>query len=242
MAQEKKNHDKPKKKKMSDDDRDDDNLEVGRVDDDPDDLPLDAEDEDDLNGGENSNNANKNQIGHLQVRRKAGAGGAEGDAEDEDDDGGFDEEGEDDGEGNGAEDDDGDDDDELHKKPLDDPQSTGIGRLRERHERVTTNVLTKYERGRILGARATQIADNAPVLVPLEGDTDPYVLACRELQLRVLPFIIRRYLPDGTYEDWAINELEVELDRMHDDRYLSSNRIVAPSKDFANQNLHNATY
>jgi DNA-directed RNA polymerase I, II, and III subunit RPABC2 len=115
---------------------------------------------------------------------------------------------------------------ERFLQQTDDPQSTGIGRARARDERVTTNVLTKYERGRILGARATQIADNAPVLVALEGEVDPYMIACKELQQRVIPFVIRRYLPDGTYEDWAINELEVELERLHDDRYLSASRIV----------------
>ncbi len=52
------------------------------------------------------------------------------------------------------------------------------------------------------------------------------MIACKELQQRVIPFVIRRYLPDGTYEDWAINELEVELERLHDDRYLSASRIV----------------
>lgn len=108
----------------------------------------------------------------------------------------------------------------------DDPQSTGIGRARARDERVTTNVLTKYERGRILGARATQIADNAPVLVAIEGEVDPYMIAYKELQARVIPFVIRRYLPDGTYEDWAINELETDLDRLHDDRYLHASRVI----------------
>lgn len=108
----------------------------------------------------------------------------------------------------------------------DDPQSTGIGRARARDERVTTNVLTKYERGRILGARATQIADNAPVLIALEGEVDPYMIAYKELQQRLIPFVVRRYLPDGTYEDWAINELEVDLDRMHDDRYLHASLVI----------------
>ena len=108
----------------------------------------------------------------------------------------------------------------------DDPQSTGLGRARARDERVTTNVLTRYERGRILGARATQIADNAPVLVAIEGEVDPYMIAYKELQARVIPFVIRRYLPDGSYEDWAINELETDLDRLHDDRYLHASRVI----------------
>jgi DNA-directed RNA polymerase I, II, and III subunit RPABC2 len=103
----------------------------------------------------------------------------------------------------------------------DDPHSTGIGRARARNERVTTPYLTKYERGRILGTRALQISDNAPIMVPLDGETDPYTIAYKELVQRVIPFCVRRYLPDGSYEDWALTELEVEPDRIPDDRYLN---------------------
>ena len=39
------------------------------------------------------------------------------------------------------------------------------------------------------------------------GDTDPLKIAEKELQARKIPFIIRRYLPDGAYEDWKISEL-----------------------------------
>ena len=48
---------------------------------------------------------------------------------------------------------------------------------------------------------------NAPVLVDLDGESDPYLIALKEMQFRKIPFIIRRYLPDGSYEDWAANEL-----------------------------------
>uniref|UniRef100_A0A8R7TET3 DNA-directed RNA polymerases I, II, and III subunit RPABC2 n=2 Tax=Triticum urartu TaxID=4572 RepID=A0A8R7TET3_TRIUA len=39
--------------------------------------------------------------------------------------------------------------------------------------RNTTKYMTKYERARILGTRALQISMNAPVMVELEGETDP---------------------------------------------------------------------
>lgn len=75
-------------------------------------------------------------------------------------------------------------------------------------ERITTKFLTKYERARILGARALQISKNAPILVEIEpGTWDPLKIAEKELQERKIPFKIRRYLPDGTYEDWRIEEL-----------------------------------
>eukprot|EP00519_Triparma_laevis_P001580 CAMPEP_0182504328 /NCGR_PEP_ID=MMETSP1321-20130603/17009_1 /TAXON_ID=91990 /ORGANISM="Bolidomonas sp., Strain RCC1657" /LENGTH=136 /DNA_ID=CAMNT_0024709655 /DNA_START=122 /DNA_END=529 /DNA_ORIENTATION=+ len=68
--------------------------------------------------------------------------------------------------------------------------------------RVTTQFLTKYERARILGTRALQISMNAPVMVSLEGETDPLKIAMKELRERKIPIIIRRYLPDDSYEDW----------------------------------------
>eukprot|EP01132_Coremiostelium_polycephalum_P014434 gene14434-17532_t len=39
--------------------------------------------------------------------------------------------------------------------------------------RKTTRYMTKYERARLLGSRALQISMNAPIMVELEGETDP---------------------------------------------------------------------
>jgi DNA-directed RNA polymerase I, II, and III subunit RPABC2 len=36
---------------------------------------------------------------------------------------------------------------------------------------------------------------------------DPIAIAERELIEGKLPFIIRRYLPDGSFEDWNVNHL-----------------------------------
>ncbi|KAF8632946.1 hypothetical protein AX15_001552 [Amanita polypyramis BW_CC] len=87
---------------------------------------------------------------------------------------------------------------------------TGAGLSGERQPnkvRITTPYLTKYERARILGTRALQISMNAPVLVPLDGETDALQIAIKELSQRKIPLIIRRYLPDGSFEDWSVSEL-----------------------------------
>ncbi|VDO30469.1 unnamed protein product [Brugia timori] len=76
-------------------------------------------------------------------------------------------------------------------------------------ERVTTPFMTKYERARILGTRALQIAMGAPVMVELEGETDPLEIARKELKHQKIPLIVRRYLPDGSFEDWSVDELDV---------------------------------
>jgi hypothetical protein len=41
---------------------------------------------------------------------------------------------------------------------------------------------------------------NAPVLVDIEGETDPLAIALKELREKKIPLVIRRYLPDGWYE------------------------------------------
>ncbi|RYG68415.1 DNA-directed RNA polymerase subunit K [archaeon] len=77
-------------------------------------------------------------------------------------------------------------------------------------ERITTKYMTKYERARVLGTRALQISMNAPVTVDIAGETDPLKIAMKELRERKIPMIIRRYLPDNSFEDWSIDELIVE--------------------------------
>jgi DNA-directed RNA polymerase I, II, and III subunit RPABC2 len=51
---------------------------------------------------------------------------------------------------------------------------------------------------------------NAPIMVELEGETDPLEIAQKELRERKIPIIIRRYLPDNSFEDWSIDELVVD--------------------------------
>lgn len=74
-------------------------------------------------------------------------------------------------------------------------------------DRKTTKFMTKFEKARVLGTRALQISMNAPVMVELQGETDPLEIARKELTARKIPMIIRRYLPDKSYEDWHVNEL-----------------------------------
>ena len=77
-------------------------------------------------------------------------------------------------------------------------------------ERASVPFLTKYEKARILGTRALQISKNADLLVDAGGETDPYKIAELELREGKIPFVVRRYMPDGSYEDWKLAELTVE--------------------------------
>lgn len=65
---------------------------------------------------------------------------------------------------------------------------------------------SKYERARILGARALQIAMNAPILVKMSKEElekirfDPIKIAETELDSGVLPISVKRPLPEKKEE------------------------------------------
>ena len=86
-------------------------------------------------------------------------------------------------------------------------RGTPGGRAIPSSDRTTTPYMTKYEKARLLGTRALQISMNAPLMVELSGESDPLEIAMKELRERKLPLMIRRYLPDGCWEDWAVEEL-----------------------------------
>jgi DNA-directed RNA polymerase subunit K/omega len=71
--------------------------------------------------------------------------------------------------------------------------------------------LTRFEKARVVGARALQISMGAPILVDVpESFSSPIDIALKELEAGILPITIRRTLPDGTYQDiplkWLLEE------------------------------------
>ncbi|CAO3689325.1 unnamed protein product [Umbelopsis vinacea] len=101
--------------------------------------------------------------------------------------------------------------DDSRVEVLDDIMNGGeTTELTESKERVTTPYMTKYERARVLGTRALQISLNAPVMIELNGESDPLVIAMKELREKKIPLIVRRFLPDNSYEDWHVKDLIVE--------------------------------
>jgi DNA-directed RNA polymerase subunit K/omega len=74
---------------------------------------------------------------------------------------------------------------------------------------TTIPILTKFEYTRILGVRATQIENGAPLFISVDDSIiDSYVIARMELEAKKLPFIIRRPLPGGKMEYWRLHDLE----------------------------------
>jgi len=124
---------------------------------------------------------------------------------------------------------------EMGEEIVDGNDPSGLTGETANRERITTPYMTKYERARILGTRALQIryvrwrwklaselqskstililslffclSMNAPVLVLVEGETDPLQIAMKELAAKKIPLIVRRTLPDGSFELWKVSEL-----------------------------------
>lgn len=80
----------------------------------------------------------------------------------------------------------------------------------------TLPFLTKYEKTRVLGQRTKQINSGAKSYLDKSMLTqngkpiiDGYLIALKELELKKIPFIIRRPLPNGASEYWKLEDLEL---------------------------------
>lgn len=74
----------------------------------------------------------------------------------------------------------------------------------------TIPIMTKFEKSRILGQRAKQIDSGAMPFVKVDKTIiDGYLIALKELEEKKIPFIIKRPLPNGGFEYWNVNDLEL---------------------------------
>ena len=68
--------------------------------------------------------------------------------------------------------------------------------------------LTNFERTKIIGLRSNQISKgSAPFISVPSHITDVRDIARMELEQKRLPYIIKRPLPDGTFEYWRLSDL-----------------------------------
>jgi len=73
--------------------------------------------------------------------------------------------------------------------------------------------LTRFERARIIGARALQVSLGAPILAEIpDSMIDSVDISLAELEGNVLPMTLRRALPDKTYQDIPLAVLMAEKD------------------------------
>jgi DNA-directed RNA polymerase I, II, and III subunit RPABC2 len=78
----------------------------------------------------------------------------------------------------------------------------------ENNKRISINRLTKYERVRIIGTRAKQIIMGSNILIKGIENKTPTEIAELELKHNMIPFKIKRRLPNGMFEIWKLSELE----------------------------------
>jgi DNA-directed RNA polymerases I, II, and III subunit RPABC2 len=84
-----------------------------------------------------------------------------------------------------------------------------LTKMYDKKQKITIPILTKYEKARIIGYRAKQLELGAIPFVDTKGLVNTIDIVKKELYSKKLPFIIRRPLPDGSYEDWPIQDLVV---------------------------------
>ena len=73
--------------------------------------------------------------------------------------------------------------------------------------KTTPPFLNKFERAKILGVRAQMLSAGAQPMVGPPYSDSCYDIALRELGEKKIPLLIRRYLPDKTFEDWRLEDL-----------------------------------
>ena len=103
-----------------------------------------------------------------------------------------------------------DDEEEDIFEYLDPEDSANIQNLRvPDNERITIPRLTKYEKVRLLGTRIKQISDGSKIFIKSKDIKNATSIAELELKHKVIPLKIKRPLPDGRYEIWSLNELDI---------------------------------
>lgn len=79
--------------------------------------------------------------------------------------------------------------------------------LIKNQEKKSRNIMSPYEKCRILGLREKQLIDGSLPLVSTENCCNEKDIAKKELSEGKIPFIIVRTLPNNVKEYWRANEL-----------------------------------
>ena len=114
---------------------------------------------------------------------------------------------------NGDEIDNFEDDEELIEEDDDDFEVVDHTNIYEKilkEDKKTLPIMSKYEKARLIGERAQQIADGAkPTIIVPQGIKSTIEIAKLELIQRKIPLIVRRKLSKNNFEDWRIEEFEI---------------------------------
>lgn len=71
-------------------------------------------------------------------------------------------------------------------------------------------LITKYEKVKMIGIRTMQLEYGAKPKINWKqyNLTSPYEIACKEFELKIIPFSIRRYVTRDFYSDFKLKNLE----------------------------------
>ena len=70
-------------------------------------------------------------------------------------------------------------------------------------------MLTRFEKARIMGARALQLSLGAPVFIKIpKNATTSLEIAMEELKQKVIPIVIKRTLPNGDYQNLPLDNFD----------------------------------
>lgn len=73
--------------------------------------------------------------------------------------------------------------------------------------KVTKPYISKFERIKIICIRSQQLANGAPPTIDIPHHIKRVEkIAEMEYNAKRIPFLIRRYRPDNTYEDWRLTD------------------------------------
>jgi DNA-directed RNA polymerase I, II, and III subunit RPABC2 len=85
---------------------------------------------------------------------------------------------------------------------------TSDNNIVSKENRISCNRLTRYEMVRILGERTKQLSMGAKPLIKNYSGLSYDKIAEEELKLSMIPFKIKRPLPNGFFEIWTLDELK----------------------------------
>lgn len=76
---------------------------------------------------------------------------------------------------------------------------------------TTSNILSIYEKTKLLGLRMSQLANGSPTVLSMNvlptDNVTIRTIAEKELYTKVLPFIIVRRLPNDNIEYWNLSDM-----------------------------------
>jgi len=85
----------------------------------------------------------------------------------------------------------------------------------KKSKKLTDNLITPYEYAKLLIRRATELKMGYKPAIEWDGPYDPIAIAKREIELRVVPLVIVRNIPDlkspsGYKEEiWELKNLDI---------------------------------